>query len=214
VRLFVQTSSGRYQIALTVGTEVIFNSADLTELEGTRDLQRMLMIGLQTIDEEIEALSEVVVDAGPGGLAATRAGAAFSNAIAYSLNLSLKQVGAFDLLRAEASFQGYDSLCVVRRGPPGMMHWGIFEKGKAGDQSCVPLSAAVAALDRQDIPKIVAGDIRPLKNEFDARNEVSGQHRAVRWLNLNHAGMESFFHAHWYDAPTSNGISTVTPSNG
>jgi tRNA threonylcarbamoyladenosine biosynthesis protein TsaB len=100
--LALETSSGRFAVALGRGEAVIYNSlAD--GVEGpARDLSWAVRRALEQACAAVGDLSAIAVDIGPGGLGSVRGGVTFANALAFARALPILPFTYLEIVAEQA----------------------------------------------------------------------------------------------------------------
>ncbi|SFK06470.1 hypothetical protein [Celeribacter neptunius] len=135
ITLLLQASNGVPALALGRGDAIIFDSSTVEALAGSRDYRMLLETGLSEIGAELNDLSLIACDIGPGGLGVTRTAAAFANALGFALSLPILALPAFKLLGAEVAGHSNGSakpVAILRRAARPHVHFGIYEPDATG----------------------------------------------------------------------------------
>jgi tRNA A37 threonylcarbamoyladenosine modification protein TsaB len=97
--LGISTSAGQFALILGENNRAIFNSADY----GTdNELDTLLLKGLAVCKKNIDAISHIIIDTGPGGTSRVRTGIAFANSLAYGLHVPVCPVSSTELAGIDA----------------------------------------------------------------------------------------------------------------
>jgi len=204
MRLFIQTSSGEYDVAVASDTEVLATSRGLVPTTRSRDVAEHLRHSLEAADCDICDIGSIAADVGPGGLAATRSGVAFANGLAYSLSCPVVGVGFFDLLHADLLSAGVDGriLC-VRLGPAGQLFWSEYYDDVRGPLRICDAGQFRSYVASQSSKVTVAGNTRILGETLDGL--------PVDIIPKNHASMSSFFKAGAGSQYDAESVSIIRP---
>ena len=97
--LGISTSSGQFALVLGESNKVIFDSNDFKKND---ELDDLLLLGLDYCKKNINEISNIIVDIGPGGTSRVRTGIAFANGIAYTLNIPICPVSSMELAGIDA----------------------------------------------------------------------------------------------------------------
>lgn len=115
ITLAISTSTAKFEVILSSGKEVLFNSKADPVLAPDRNLSHLLTTGLTRLELTPAQINNIVVDIGPGGTSAVRTGVAFANGLSYSLNVPVFSVTSMELM----GFQAWEAkqapvLCLVK----------------------------------------------------------------------------------------------------
>ncbi|WP_417250019.1 hypothetical protein [Celeribacter sp.] len=161
--LLLQTSNGVPALALARGAEIVFDSSNRPEFDGSRDYRAMLETGLAACDSSLDTLTRIAADIGPGGLGVTRTGVAFANALGFALGLGVIAVPAFEMLGHAVADQERPTV-LMRRAARPYVHFGIWQAGKLVNyEHCEQVNAFEAAqsLDKFNYVGTVLDDALP-----------------------------------------------------
>ncbi|SEK58090.1 hypothetical protein [Pacificibacter marinus] len=154
----LQTSNGVPVMGLAKNDTVIFDSASDATLLGSRDYRSVLQTGLRSIGAELNELTEIFVDIGPGGLGITRTGVAFANGLGFALDIPTIGLPAFDLLGTQLADQTDDPVVIIRKAANPFVHFGIFKAGKLAHYEHCEREIAVKHIQRLD-KYAIAGNV-------------------------------------------------------
>ncbi|GAA3852907.1 hypothetical protein [Celeribacter arenosi] len=127
--LLLQVSNGAPILALAEGENIRFDTRSDPAFEDNRDYRAMLEAGLRTLGAAVGDLEILASDIGPGGLGATRTGAAFVNALGYALSKPVIGLPAFELL-GRTVWTGKGPVAILRKAARPFVHFGIFENNE------------------------------------------------------------------------------------
>lgn len=127
--VLLQTSNGAPVLALARGADIVFDSANHADFDGSRNYRSMLEFGLTACDARLDDLVRIAVDIGPGGLGVTRTGVAFANALGFSLGLGVVAVPAFEML-GRAAHTDAKPVVLLRRAARPHVHFAIWDGEK------------------------------------------------------------------------------------
>jgi len=96
----LSTSSGQFALVIGENNRILFDSSDYSDQD--RELDDFLSAGLEHCKREVNEISNIIVDIGPGGTSRVRTGIAFANALAYSLGISVCPVSSMELAGIDA----------------------------------------------------------------------------------------------------------------
>ena len=128
--LLLQCSNGAPVMGLARDGAVVWSSRDIAAFDESRDYRAMLEAGLAALSARVSDLGRLACDIGPGGLGATRTGAAFVNALGYALALPVVGLPAFACLGETLAEKGASRVVILRKAARPFVHFGIFENGK------------------------------------------------------------------------------------
>ncbi|MDR2120009.1 MAG: hypothetical protein LBP64_03945 [Tannerella sp.] len=97
--LGISTSAGQFALILGENGRAVFNSAD-SEPDG--ELYALLRKGLDVCGKNIDAVSHIIVDTGPGGTSRVRTGVAFADSLSYALRVPVCPVSSMELSGIDA----------------------------------------------------------------------------------------------------------------
>lgn len=92
--LAISTSAGQFALLLGKNKKILFNSNEITE---TQELDFLLSEGLKKCNCQLNEISEILIDVGPGGTSRVRTGIAFANSLSYSLDIPIIPVSSMEL---------------------------------------------------------------------------------------------------------------------
>lgn len=204
MKLVVQTSSGIYTVGLIDNKGVVLAHARNERRPEARDLGALVsdVLGVSGCDHA--AIEEINVDVGPGGLASTRSGVSFANALAYAGKTRLYGASALELIMLEVRKSCAQPLLCMRPAPGGLAYWAFYVGCQLETLGCdLPVDAIkssphgkdrlalAGALDRIDIdPSILDG---------------------IDTLDVNLAGPDCFARATLMAAPLRGAIQVLEP---
>ena len=96
----ISTSSGQFALVIGEDNQVLFDSSKA--LAQLQELDDFLSIGLNHCKREVNEISNLIVDIGPGGTSRVRTGIAFANALAYSLQIGVCPASSMELAGIQA----------------------------------------------------------------------------------------------------------------
>lgn len=98
INLCIESSALPYGIVLSSGENILFDATEHAELRDLKDVPALTQHALHAVDRKAGDLESIIVNHGPGGTSAIRAGVAFVNSLAYSLGIPVIAVNTFELL--------------------------------------------------------------------------------------------------------------------
>jgi tRNA threonylcarbamoyl adenosine modification protein YeaZ len=115
ITLGISTSTPKFEVVLSDGQEILFNSRADVALSLNRNLPEVLQTGLKGLGLVPNDLKYIVLDIGPGGTSAVRTGVAFGNGLSYSLGIPVFPIMSLELMGIEAWEQnGVPVLSVIK----------------------------------------------------------------------------------------------------
>lgn len=163
--LALETSSGRFAVALGRGDEVVYNSLTDTEVGPERDLAWAVRRALEQAGAARADLSLLVVDIGPGGLGSVRGGVTFANALAFALNLPIAAFNYFEIVAEEAAPRNLP-LLVALPAAGGDGYAGLVREGRVVHMAFGPLTEIMRQAAGDAPALAVAGRLRGRLGEF------------------------------------------------
>lgn len=149
MKLIIQTSSGRYGLAIIDRNgHIVEAREDINTPAAERDLGNLFLYLMRLTKLDRSEIKEVVVDLGPGGLSSTRCGVSFANALAFPNKARLYGVSALELVMLEARKVCESPLLCVRSAPGGQVYWAGYTGKKGVAFGCSPLIDAVRQFSR------------------------------------------------------------------
>jgi tRNA threonylcarbamoyladenosine biosynthesis protein TsaB len=163
--LALETSSGRFAVAIGRGDAVLYNSLADTEEGPERDLAWAVRRALDQAGAAPSDLSLLVVDTGPGGLGSVRGGVTFANALAFALGLPIAAFNYFEVVAQQGGALD-QPLLVALPAAGGDGYAGLIRDGQVASMRFGPL-AEVLRQAAGDAPALaVAGRLRGRLGEF------------------------------------------------
>ena len=95
----ISTSSGQFALVTGENNKILFDSSEHF-ING--ELDDFLSAGLEHCKRNVNEITNIIVDVGPGGTSRVRTGIAFANALAYSLGVSVCPVSSMELAGIDA----------------------------------------------------------------------------------------------------------------
>lgn len=183
MKLAIRTSSGPYAIGLfDKSTSLLVEKQADASISRQTTLGSLLEEGLREIDKTIEAVSEVIVDLGPGGLSSTRVGVSFANALSYGRRMELSGVSALRMQAHDARADCITRILSMRPAAGGRSIWALFDGGVSTASGCsTPDEAISQSLSLfEDIT--VVGPLKRLK--------FTSEDTGVRFINIESPSLE------------------------
>lgn len=163
--LALETSSGRFAVAVGRGDEVLYNSLADSETGPERDLAWAVRRALEQASATTTDLSLLVVDIGPGGLGSVRGGVTFANALSFALSLPVAAFNYFEIVAEEAGPQALP-LLVALPAAGGDGYAGLIRDGKVAAMTFGPVGEIMRRLAGEANSLAVAGRLRGRLGEF------------------------------------------------
>ena len=143
ISLSIESSALPYGIVLSSGGEVLFDTVQYPDLHALKDVPALVKYALDTAGYKAADLECIAINIGPGGTSAIRAGVAFANSLAYSLQIPVIGVNTFELLGAPASAQYGCPTLVTIKSVRGNAYVGWYADGAVQQTLYGPLEATV-----------------------------------------------------------------------
>ena len=117
------------------------------------------MLGLKP-----NAIRQIIVDLGPGGLSSCRVGVSFANALAFGTGAGLYGVSALDLQDVDAReiYQGH-AILSLRPGLGQRVFWRLARTDGTVDFGLGPLAECMAVIAAKTEYTVIIGPLRRLK---------------------------------------------------
>lgn len=163
--LALETSSGRFAVAIGRGDDVIYNSLNDSETGPERDLAWAVRRALEQAGATTADLSLLAVDIGPGGLGSVRGGVTFANALSFALNLPVAAFNYFEIVAGEAGPQDLP-LLVALPAAGGDGYAGLIEGGQVSAMTFGPVGEIMPRLSGKASALAIAGRLRGRLGEF------------------------------------------------
>lgn len=170
--LALETSSGRFAVAVGRGDEVLYNSLADSETGPERDLAWAVRRALEQARATTTDLSLLVVDIGPGGLGSVRGGVTFANALSFALSLPVAAFNYFEIVAEEAGPQALP-LLVALPAAGGDGYAGLIEGGQVTAMTFGPAGEILRRLAGPAPALAIAGRLRGRLGEFLSGVEYS-----------------------------------------
>ena len=155
--LLLQVSNGAPILALAEGEKRLYDTRSDPVFEDSRDYRAMLEAGLLALNADVRDLAKLACDIGPGGLGATRTGAAFVNALGYALAKPVIGLAAFELL-GRTVWSGARPVAILRKAARPYVHFGVFEDNALVRYEYCERDSALKSLQNLSNPDI-AGNV-------------------------------------------------------
>ncbi len=127
MKLAIRSSSGRFAIGLLAADGTLLSAKyandDRQRAQNIADLYQELAADVAFTKADI---SEIIVDLGPGGLSATRAGVSFANALAFGLSTKLAGVSALELQMLDLRRNSDAPILSLRPAAGGDAFWAFY----------------------------------------------------------------------------------------
>ncbi len=163
--LALETSSGRFAVAVGRGSEVLYNSLNDKEIGPERDLAWAVRRALDEAKATPADLSRLVVDIGPGGLGSVRGGVTFANALAFALNLPIATFNYFEIVAEEAGPLDLP-LLIALPAAGGDGYAGLVSDGQVISMAFGPLAEIMQQAASHAPALAIAGRLRARLGEF------------------------------------------------
>lgn len=157
--LTIRTSSGPHGLALFDQGNLLGCQVSKAMGIKTTALSSLLQDLLADCGQSIEHVTQIVVDCGPGGLASTRVGVGFANALAYAAKAELIGVNALELQWLSVKDQSQRPILSLRPAAIGNVYWQLYDQDQLSQEGH---GALVTCLD-QMAEVALAGPIKRLR---------------------------------------------------
>ncbi len=156
--LGITTSSGQFAVVISRADEIIYIDKSVN-LAQKRELFVILKEALDKLDKNVQDISEIIVDIGPGGTSSVRTGVSFANALAYGLVRSVSPVSSFELIGLEI-WQKYNLPSIITA-------------------KSIKNNAFIAYFNNNRLEKMIYGKISEVLDDLIDSNEfyVAGAHQ-------------------------------------
>ena len=161
MKLAIRSSSGRFAVGLMAPDGILLSAKyaddDRQRAQNIGDLYQELATDFAVNKADI---TEIIVDLGPGGLSATRAGVSFANALAFGLSAKLVGVSALELQMLDLRGHSDAPILSMRPAPGGDVFWAFYlGTDKKAQGRGLALEAIEAALNK--VPSLtLAGPLK------------------------------------------------------
>jgi len=188
--LVIDTAAKPFNLALGRDSECLFDSLVEPAISNTMDLSSIIATALSQSGLALDDVQTIAVNIGPGALSSVRSGAAFANALAYSLGATVYAFTSFELMGIVAAKVHRCPVLCSARAANGFAYVGIYRAGRRPVMGFGRLETlAPAAID--GIKRVaVAGDHKRLLcnmlgngRAFDSGIDSS---RAATFFELEH----------------------------
>lgn len=156
--LVIESATRQATIALGQDESVVFTHDG--EPGGNRDLAGMVQTGLAAIEATTADIDLIAVNQGPGGLSSVRCGAAFANALAFSLKRPLLPYNGFELLGFHAQQSTERPVLCTSKAADGKAFVGLYHQGKLSHLRFGPLAMVLQEVLPTEASLAVAGSMR------------------------------------------------------
>lgn len=143
ISLSIESSALPYGIVLSSGGEVLFDTVQNPDLQELKDVPVLVKHALETAGYKAADLERIAINIGPGGTSAIRAGVAFANSLAYSLQIPVIGINTFELLGAPATARYQCPTLVTVKSVRGNAYVGWYADGAVQRTFYGPLEATV-----------------------------------------------------------------------
>ncbi|MGQ0773463.1 MAG: tRNA (adenosine(37)-N6)-threonylcarbamoyltransferase complex dimerization subunit type 1 TsaB [Pseudonocardiales bacterium] len=158
--LAIETSSNNYSIALCTPQDIITCQTIRRDDPSFQGIGNLVSSTLSATGGEFQDIERLAVNIGPGNLGSVRAGVAYANGLAFSLQRLIYCVDSLSLLAAEVAESNGEAVLCLRNAGSGNVYAGLFHDGKNSRMSHGPMDLMVNSL-AGDLAKVsVAGAFR------------------------------------------------------
>lgn len=155
--LFLQNSSGQLTVGVASDDTLLFDSGQDETLATSRDILAHLSAARAGIGQDIDSISEVFVDVGPGGLGSTRTTAAFANALGYAKGIPVIGINAFALIGFHAARNTDKPVICIRHAARPHFYVGRYQAGQLHDFAFLEKDTVLGWIERYKDTAVFAG---------------------------------------------------------
>jgi tRNA threonylcarbamoyladenosine biosynthesis protein TsaB len=169
INLSIESSALPYGIVLSVGEQILFDTAQCIDLQELKDVPALVKYALEATDRKAADIERIAINIGPGGTSAIRAGVAFANSLAYSLKIPVIGVNTFELLGAPATAHYDCPTLVTVKSVRGNAYVGWYADGTVQQTLYGPLEETVRkAIGTHTIWAVAGAHRKELMASFSA----------------------------------------------
>lgn len=128
--LSIDTSIFPYCVMLAQEEQIIFNSQNHSLTKNVKEVEVLVQEGLKEISHSLSDVKRILVNIGPGGTSSIRTGVAFANSLAFSRNIPVFAVNAFELVGIELWQQFKLPVVFTAKSIRGHAYCGLFNNGE------------------------------------------------------------------------------------
>ena len=202
--LTIRTSSGPHGLALFDQNQLVGKQVSKAMGIKTTALSRLLQDLLAQAGCSMAQVTKIIVDCGPGGLASTRVGVGFANALAYASKAELVGANALELQWLSVRSQTSLPILSLRPAAIGNAYWQLYDQSGLLTEGHGPLEARLNHIQAQHGLVALAGPIKRLRL-------TEAQHRDHALLDCEEIDFECFLQATEIPARPDAGLSLLDP---
>lgn len=158
--LAIETSSNNYSIALCTPQDIITRQTIQRDDPSFQGIGTLVSSTLRAVGGGFPDIERLAVDIGPGNLGSVRAGVAYANGLAFSLQRLIYCADSLSLLAAEVAESDGGAVLCLRNAGRGNVYAGLFRDGKNSRMSHGPMDLMVNSLAGDLVEVSVAGAFR------------------------------------------------------
>ncbi len=158
--LAVETSSPEYGVALNAFDRHLGHAVVQRTDPSFHSIGQLVAMCVEQAGIRFQDIELIAVDCGPGQLSSVRAGVAYANGLAFSLQKPVFAASSLDILAAGAMTPAQPVLC-LRRSYADTVHAALFRTGSAPVLRHGPMAAVVRELALGLDELTIAGAYRP-----------------------------------------------------
>lgn len=158
--LAIETSSNNYSIALCTLRDVITCQTIRRDDPSFQGIGTLVSSTLSEVGGGFQDIERLAVNIGPGNLGSVRAGVAYVNGLAFSLQRLIYCADSLSLLAAEVAEPGGEAVLCLRNAGSGNVYAGLFRDGRNSRMSHGPMDLMVNSLAGNLARVSVAGAFR------------------------------------------------------
>ncbi|MGH3941226.1 MAG: tRNA (adenosine(37)-N6)-threonylcarbamoyltransferase complex dimerization subunit type 1 TsaB [Pseudonocardiaceae bacterium] len=163
--LAIETSSNNYSIALCTPQDIITCQTIRRDDPAFEGIGSLVSSTLSAAGREFQDIQRLAVNIGPGNLGSVRAGVAYANGLAFSLQRLIYCADSLSLLAAEVAESSDENVLCLRNAGSGSVYAGLFRGGRNSGMGHGPMDLMVSSL---------VGDLAKISVAGAFRQEVKG----------------------------------------
>lgn len=158
--LAIETSSNNYSIALCTSQDIITCQTIRRDDPSFQGIGTMVSSTLSAVGGEFQDIERLAVNIGPGNLGSVRAGVAYANGLAFSLQRLIYCADSLSLLAAEVAESDGEAVLCLRNAGSGNVYAGLFHDGRNSRMGHGAMDLMVNSLAGDLVRVSVAGAFR------------------------------------------------------
>jgi tRNA threonylcarbamoyladenosine biosynthesis protein TsaB len=158
--LAIETSSINYSVAVCMADEVLVARTGRHDEPSFQGIGHLVSSALASAGRDFTDIGLLAVNVGPGNLGSVRAGVAYVNGLAFSLEKKIFCANALNLLALEVAEAGDRPVLCLRNAGSGQAYAGLFRGGGTLAMGRGPLAEIVGSMAGNLDEVWVAGTFR------------------------------------------------------